>query len=166
VLSAVAILWIGMELPERKITSERFATEVNVPVGFSSEVMPNGVVKMSNEEALIYLKPIAEFFSGEHTPLFCWRGSGYQFRHIRELPIGAHVIYCGEMIRPDGKLWTAWWYSNGEVQTIDQFDWRGRMMRGEKDFLLINVTAADEQTMLKYTRKLIEESFDPIAKTR
>lgn len=165
-LSAVVMLWIGMELPGRKIISERFTSEVNELPGFASEVLTTGVVKMSNDEALIYLKPITEFFSGEHTPLFCWKGSGYQINHIREVQIGSHVIYCGELMKSDGKLLTAWWYSNGDVQTIDQFDWRGRMLQGEKDFALINVTAADERTMLKYSQKLLEESFCPISKTR
>jgi exosortase N len=157
-LIAVGMLWIGINFTERKAN----LTIAPAPVSFSAhdgvrtDHLVDGVTKLSNDEVLIYLKPIAEFFSGEHTPSFCWKGSGYAFKYIRKNNINGHEIYTGEMVKPEGRLCTAWWYSNGEVQTIDQFDWRLRMMRGEKAFFLVNVTAEDEETLMKYAARVLE----------
>jgi exosortase N len=156
---AVFILWIGIQFTEDKAkmhvakASVSFADET----GFKTDHLQDNVVKISNDDVLIYIKPIAEFFSGEHTPLFCWKGSGYQFKHVRKSRVAGHEVYSGEMVKPGGRLWTAWWYSNGRVVTIDQFDWRLRMMKGENGFYLLNITAEDEETMLKYAAAVLAE---------
>lgn len=157
IIMATAVLWIGVNFTARKAASmKNIATAFSDRAGFRTEYMDDGVTKVSNAEALIYLKPIAEFFSGEHTPLFCWKGSGYQFRHIRKKHVNGYEIYCGEMVKPEGSLWTAWWYSNGSIRTIDQFDWRLRMLKGKAPFHLVNVTASDEATMVRYASKFLD----------
>jgi exosortase N len=119
--------------------------------------MDGGMTKLLNKDILIYVKPIPEFFSGEHTPLICWKGSGYEFNGIQKENIANHEIYHGVLQRNKEVLHTAWWYFNGEVTTIDQLKWRSMMMTGHKRFCLINVTAKDQAT-LSHNIKLIFEN--------
>jgi exosortase N len=115
--------------------------------GLKPKLMDDGITKLYNEEILVYVKPIPEFFTGEHTPLLCWKGSGYRFGAVRKSMIAGREVYVGALIKGDLHLNTAWWYDNGATETISQLDWRLRMLKGEPDFCLINVTAQDEQTL-------------------
>jgi exosortase N len=113
------------------------------------EKLKDGVSKISTDDLLIYVKTIPEFFTGEHTPLLCWRGSGYEFSGITTTTVNGVTIYKGTLVQKGKSLHTAWWYSNGAVQTISQLDWRLRMLKGEPDFCLVNVTAEDEKTLME-----------------
>jgi exosortase N len=119
---------------------------VHYPHG-NLEKLKDGITKITTDNHLIYVKPIAEFFSGEHTPLMCWKGSGYVFNGIKEIVVNGSEIYCGKLVRDKEELYTAWWYTNGEVQTIAQLNWRMRMLKGE-NFCLVNITARDQSTLL------------------
>jgi exosortase N len=116
------------------------------------EKLNDGVSKISTDKLLIYIKTIPEFFTGEHTPLMCWKGSGYKFSSIATTSIQGITIYKGTLVKEGKSLYTAWWYSNGHVETISQLDWRMRMLRGEPGFYLINVTAEDQQTLINSLR--------------
>jgi exosortase N len=109
--------------------------------------MENGITKLSNDKLLIYVKPIPEFFSGEHTPLFCWKGSGYQFKRITKENISGHDLYFGVLTKGNIELHTAWWYTNGTTSTIDQLTWRGEMMKDGDRFCLVNVTAESKKIL-------------------
>jgi hypothetical protein len=117
--------------------------------------MEKGMSKFSNEDILIYVKPIPEFFSGEHTPLLCWQGSGYEFEKIANNSVGDKNIYSGILKKDQDELHTAWWYTDGTTYTIDQYTWRSEMMKNGKRFCLINVTAKDEATLMANIRKLM-----------
>jgi len=106
-----------------------------------------GPVEMASEEKI--KREFNTNLFGEHTPLLCWKGSGYKFKSIKEIIINGNKIYSGQLIKPGSQLYTAWWYYNGEIQTIDQLDWRIRMIKGEEKFCLINVTAKDEISLNK-----------------
>jgi hypothetical protein len=60
-----------------------------------------------------------------------------------------NFYYKGTLVRDGALLHTAWWYSNGRVNTISQLDWRMRMLKGEANFCLVNVTSEDEQTLIE-----------------
>jgi exosortase N len=120
--------------------------------------MEGGVTKMFNENILVYVKPIPEFFTGEHTPLICWKGSGYHFEGIKKSTINGREIYTGNLVKPGAKLFTAWWYENGSTSTIDQLNWRMRMLRGEKDFCLINVTAENESALVAHLQSMFRDN--------
>lgn len=154
---AVILLWNGANFSSRKIQHQEAAIDTTAWDGFEMRVLEDGVTKLSDENVLIYIKPIAEFFSGEHTPLFCWKGGGYRFQQVKKCNVNGFEVYTGQMINHDGLLWTSWWYSNHHTQTIDQLDWRFRMMKGENKFYLINVTASDESTVLQYTTMLLQK---------
>ena len=121
--------------------------------------MKDGITKLYNDEALIYIKPIPEFFSSEHTPLYCWRGTGYKFESIRLTIINGCEVYTGQLTKPGHTLQTAWWYSNGEAQTVDQLNWRIRMLKGESRFCVVNVTADSEDVLLQETKRLLNEKL-------
>lgn len=117
--------------------------------GAKPERLNDGITKIVTNDLLIYVKTIPEFFTGEHTPLMCWRGSGYEFVGIETATVAAVSIYKGTLVKDGKVLHTAWWYSNGEIKTISQLDWRMRMLKGEADFCLVNVTAEEEQTLMQ-----------------
>jgi exosortase N len=113
------------------------------------EKLEGGITKISTNELLIYVKTIPEFFTGEHTPVMCWRGSGYEFSGVTTLAVAGVTVYKGILVKDGEILYTAWWYSNGHVKTISQFNWRMAMLKGDPKFCLVNVTARDEQTLMK-----------------
>lgn len=108
---------------------------------FVHENLPNGFIKFSNADTLIYVKPLPDWWSAEHSPAVCWRGSGYEIRHIRPATINGHPAYVAGLHKPgQTALQTAWWFTNGRHITIRQLDFRGQMLRGEPEFVLVNVT--------------------------
>ena len=157
---AVVMLGIGVYLHEqRQRPSDIAHAEVNLP-NFQVVRMGEGITKMMNEKMLVYVKSIPEFFTSEHTPLLCWKGSGYQFQQIRKIMIEGKEIYAGKLTKKDGEmLYTSWWYSNGTVTTIDQLDWRLRMLKGEEQFCLINITAKDEASLREYVKEVLSKKL-------
>ena len=109
--------------------------------GLQPELRANGVIGYSFTDAIVYVKPVPAFYHAEHSPTICWRGSGYQFSQIerKALPQGGEV-FTARLIRDDVVLYTAWWMDNGEVQTLQQGEWRRRMVVGEAPFQLLNIT--------------------------
>jgi exosortase N len=154
---AILICLVGVHIKFGKEEGTNTPHTKVIISGFQIENMNDGITKLHNEESLIYIKPIAEFFTGEHTPLICWRGSGYNFEGVSKIKISGHEIYVGQLVKPGQTLFTAWWYSNGKIQTINQFDWRVRMLKGEGKFCLINVTANDNATLQKNVKCILNE---------
>ena len=144
-LAALGILVLSMSFTVRPEGAESSIPHAFVKFKDAKGVELNGgITKLTTDDLLIYVKTIPEFFTGEHTPLLCWRGSGYQFKSIRKERMGQHEIYKGVLSRGQEKLYTAWWYTNGDLVTIDQWVWRGRMAKEKERFALVNVTAKDE----------------------
>lgn len=116
---------------------------------YETRILKNGITQLKSKNALVYQKPIPDFYSGEHSPLFCWKGSGYTFNKVKEEVVQSYSIYTGVLINKNDKLYTAWWFTNGEVITNSQLEWRWRVLKGEKHFELINVTANSEHELKK-----------------
>jgi exosortase N len=146
-LFAAAMLITGVTLRQQLQTPTASYATVSYD-RLPAENLPSGVTRIANGEFLLYVKPIPEFFVAEHSPLFCWRGSGYTFSSIQEHVVAGKTIYRGQLTKGEDVLHTAWWYSNGQVETISQLDWRVRMLRGEDKFCLVNITAQDEAALL------------------
>ena len=123
--------------------------------GFETTLLEGGVTKVYNDNLLLYFKTIPEFFSAEHTPLFCWRGTGYTFREIKKTTIQGQEIYIGRLRKTGSSLYTAWWYSNGTLHTVDQIQWRLHMLTGKPRFVLVNVTANSEDILLRELNTLL-----------
>lgn len=148
VVLPLTVLFAGITIEARRPASSSGHARVYFD-GAKPEQLNDGITKVATNDLLIYVKVIPEFFTGEHTPLMCWKGSGYEFAGIETATVAAATIYKGTLVKDGKTLHTAWWYSNGEIKTISQLDWRMRMLKGEPDFCLVNVTAKEEQTLLK-----------------
>ena len=111
-----------------------------VKADYTQKQLANGTWQLTAPNTLIYLKPQPDWFSSDHSPMVCWRGSGYDLQHIRETTLNGHPAYRAELVR-NGQIWqTAWWFTNGRITTISQLTLRGQMLRGETGFALVNVT--------------------------
>jgi hypothetical protein len=138
------------------------ALESLVPVGLpehcSRETLKDGVVKYRSDGLLIYVKPIQGWYDTEHTPLICWQGSGYEFGQIREQIIGKTTLYTG-ILEQKGvtPLYTAWWFDNGQEQTISQARWRWLDAGGATGFSLLNVTADTPGQLQQQLTRMIHD---------
>lgn len=153
VIIPLTVLFVGTTIEKNRHSSS--TTHANVHFGnVKPERLSDGISKISTNDLLIYVKTIPEFFTGEHTPLMCWKGSGYEFSGVATTTVARITIYKGTLVKDGKSLHTAWWYSNGQIQTISQLDWRMRMLKGEPKFCLVNVTAEDEQTLMKSIKSM------------
>lgn len=152
----VVVVYVGVHIYVRKEGKEEDVKYSSIAVpGYQTQKVEDGIISLYNGTALVYVKPIPEFFSAEHTPLICWVGSGFHFEGVRKAMIGGNQIYVGQLAKPGESLATAWWYQNTSTQTIDQLDWRLRMLRGEGRFFLVNVSAKNEPELLENVRTLL-----------
>ncbi|WP_210490395.1 exosortase N [Rufibacter aurantiacus] len=127
-------------------------------MGFKLEVLPTGVFQYTNQQALIYMKPIKAFYSTEHHPLICWEGSGYLFRQVAQREVAGQQVFTGILTKGKDRLYTAWWMDNGFHQTITQTDWRWRMAKREPSFKLVNVTTNSEAELITQVKQLLKKS--------
>lgn len=115
--------------------------------GYEVTPMENHVIKLESAASLIYIKPIPGFYYTEHHPSVCWRGSGYEFKHVKEMQVARKTIYTALLLKGKDQLYTAWWYDNGEVQTISQMEWRWHAMHHRSGFSLVNASASDAESL-------------------
>lgn len=115
--------------------------------GFSIALFSSEVLKLSNSNELVYIKTIPDFFTPEHSPMICWRGSGYELNKISELDVGSFKCYTAELVQGKQKLYTAWWFSNGEKHTNSQLIWRWHSFRSGTRYCLVNYTVASQQEL-------------------
>ncbi len=119
-----------------------------VQKGYAAEpLVKEDVLKLKNDHALVYIKPIRNFFNADHNPMICWKGSGYELRKINTVMVGGIQVYTATLEKKGDLLYTSWWYDNGEKRTISQASWRWNMARGSDAYAIINVTC-DSPTML------------------
>ncbi|AFD05632.1 exosortase N [Solitalea canadensis] len=124
--------------------------------GFKSENLTHGIVKLSNDQSLIYLKPLRNFYSTDHNPSICWKGSGYKMDFFTVKTIDDKKIYFGELTNKKDKLYTAWWYQSNVHFTIDQLEWRKRCLINDESFWLVNISAASPMELNNQIKQFIE----------
>jgi exosortase N len=127
---------------------------ISVP-GYTATQLEHRVTKLYNENALVYIKPIAGFFSSDHQPMICWSGSGYEFTRIHEDEMGDTKVYAATLEKGDERLYTAWWYDNGISTTISQFEWRWDALKTRQHYAIVNVTAATPELLKIEVKKMI-----------
>lgn len=149
----VFVMMTGFSIDPVRNGSEAKHASVSMP-GMQITQIEGGITKLTNDQVLIYVKPIPEFFTGEHTPLICWQGSGFAFKQVKKELVNGHEIFVGLLAHENTYLYSAWWYTDGEVETIDQLTWRTRMITMDRDFCLVNVTASDDVTLHKNLEQL------------
>ena len=117
--------------------------------GYQKSITDNGVLKLQNEQALIYVKAPVKFFQGSHDPRFCWRGSGYAFSSVKIENIGTKKVYSATLKKESDQLYSAWWYQNTTSTTPNEWDWRWGDLQGEDGYYLVNINCE--------TRNALEE---------
>lgn len=130
-----------------RVVADVTATVANVE-GYKTERITAGIVKLQNTHSLIYVKHIPGFFSADHHPMICWKGSGYSFNQVQIETVAGEKVYTALLQNGNEKLYTGWWYHNGIEQTIEQMTWRRKMLLGERAFSVVNVTALDKQQLI------------------
>jgi exosortase N len=123
--------------------------------GYTSSVYAPGIVKLENAEALLYVKFIRGFYDTEHNPAMCWKGSGYEFQNIKTQVLEGRGIYTATICKDNEKLYTAWWYGNVDHATTSQWEWRWNMVKGDKGYAVINVTAATQTALSAEIKKVL-----------
>lgn len=114
---------------------------------FKASRVEAGVLKLEGDRTLVYVKPIHGFYNTDHHPMICWSGSGYVFEQVRERTVGGVTVYSAVLNNGASRLHTAWWYDNGTNRTIDQIKWRWDVLRGAKDYSVVNITVPDENEL-------------------
>lgn len=121
--------------------------------GYQTRVTDMGVYQLSKTDALVYIKPPVRAFQGGHDPRICWQGSGYTFTHIHTRTVAGHTIYQATLELADDRLHTAWWYDNGTLKTINEWQWRRATLLGDAPFRLVNVTTDDPARLEELVRE-------------
>lgn len=114
---------------------------------FKSSRVQAGVLKLENDRTLVYVKPIHGFYNTDHHPMICWSGSGYVFEQVRERNVNGAKVYSAVLNNGGALLHTAWWYDNGSNRTINQTTWRWDVLKGAKDYSVVNITVAHESEL-------------------
>lgn len=128
--------------------------------GYQKTVLDNGILKFENNECLVYLKS-GTFYAPEHDPMVCWKGSGYTFNSIKKEKVGDIEIYSGVLEKGKDKIYSAWWFDNGKIKTINQFTWRWKAAKGEGNFYLVNANAQNESDLKRITTSLLSQNLNP-----
>lgn len=146
-LLLAATLVLPMRHNEQAIADEVQPRKLPYLQSFTYKPLKHGVSSFSKPDQLVYLKQVKGFYSTDHNPSICWRGSGYKFTRIRDRKIGAIQYYSATLEKENQVLHTAWWYECGDLRTNKQLTWRWRnFVTGEK-CELINITAGSAEEL-------------------
>ncbi|AXY76231.1 exosortase N [Paraflavitalea soli] len=144
---AVTMLMAARSVVQRDNVTADQSAAIPAVEGYSVQRIANDVVKLENDQSLVYIKPIAGFYSADHNPMICWRGSGYAFTQVEKSEVNGQFVYMALLQNGQDQLYTAWWYDNGSNRTIDQFAWRRDALQNNTKYALINVTAASREKL-------------------
>lgn len=149
---AVALVVITMNIKSIGDLEGKSVSNVSLP-GYKKSVLESGVIKFENTDALVYVKP-SPFYRPEHDPMICWQGSGYVFSNIKKELIAGRQVYWAVLTKAKDKIYAAWWFDNGNMKSVNEFEWRWAAAKGAKLFYLVNVNAATETALLKAVKNL------------
>jgi exosortase N len=144
---AVTMLVAARAVVQRDHTTAGQSAATPAIEGYRVQRIGNDVVKLENDQSLVYIKPIAGFYSADHNPMICWRGSGYEFTRVEKSLVNGMFVYMALLQNGQDQLYTAWWYDNGTSRTIDQFTWRSDALQNNTKYALINVTATSREKL-------------------
>ncbi len=140
------------KMPQNVILSTK------IQANFTISHLPDGVTQLKSNSILIYLKNLSHGFTTEHSPMICWKGSGYTFRQIERTTIDQTPIYIGILERDSDQIHAAWWFeSDNGFATNDQFEWRYRVFTEGGHFRLVNVNAASREQVLAASKRWLEK---------
>jgi exosortase N len=160
----VAGLFVSGSLGQKTLNLEQHIKLQEVDIeGYESCITEDGILALDNEGVLVYLKPPIPFYGASHYPEICWRAGGFLVRAPAQIQIGGQEIMVARLENDESRFYTAWWYDNGESQTISPFRWRMGQLRGESGYFLVNVTVENEADLacevLEWQGKRVVENF-------
>lgn len=126
---------------------------------FKCSVQEHAVLKLVNNNHLIYIKPAAGFYSADHSPIICWKGSGYKISKERILNVGSQHVYFSVLQKERDVLYTTWWYDAGDHKTISQFEWRKKNLLEGKEYRLVNVISDNQNNLIIKTEELLNQNI-------
>ncbi len=128
---------------------------------FNNSIEKHGVLKLTNEKILIYIKPASSFYSADHSPIICWKGSGYQVQQEQIINLAEMDVFFSELKLKNENLYSTWWYDCGDDKTISQFRWRIQSLLSNKNYRLVNVISYEKQALYDETEKLVRTNIFP-----
>lgn len=139
-------------------SSNKFSNfdKIQVP-HFQKNITEKGILQLSNDSLLIYIKPPSPVYRSTHDPRICWQGSGYKFSDIQQVTWSNSLIYTAQLSTAQDTLYTAWWFDNGKQQTISEWEWRWKSLGAEQGYYLINVSAEKRSILKEKTKQLLEQ---------
>jgi exosortase N len=149
----IFIAYKGFDLTLHKPQNNRSEAAISME-GFKSEKRDNGVTKLTNDSVLIYVKNLNYFFTTEHSPMICWKGSGYAFQKIEKMTVDNFEFYTGILQKGESKIYTAWWFESAKTRTIEQTVWRKNMLLQNEHFKLVNVSVENPILLPQIIRNL------------
>lgn len=151
---ALAVMLIVVTINIKSMDDLNHESVNNVSLtGYKKMVLESGVIKFEKAGALVYVKP-SPFYCPGHDPMICWQGSGYVFTKIKKEVIAGRQVYWGVLTKAKDKIYAAWWFDNGSIKSINEFEWRWASAKGAKLFYLVNVNAATEAALLEAVKSL------------
>ncbi|MCU4164313.1 exosortase N [Carboxylicivirga caseinilyticus] len=159
ILYILLLLTIGSNVIYSNSLQPSLSTsEINIE-GFNKSLSKDGVLKFENGDHLIYIKPPSFTLGSDHSPFICWKGAGYKIKNESYINIDNHDALSFELIKNNDHLYSVWWYSNGETNTISQLNWRLATIKGEAPFYLINITGTSEESVLKASKDFLNKQI-------
>jgi exosortase N len=126
--------------------------------GYSAAWYNSEVIQYNDANSLIYIKQINGVLGGEHNPVTCWLGLGYQFEKMSETTLANNRIYTGILKKGQEILYSAWWYDNGVDKTTSFFGWRWSVLKGKRPYSIVNITTANQALLNEKVKEVIENN--------
>jgi hypothetical protein len=83
----------------------------------------------------------------------------YVFEQVQQEKIRGGNIYTGTLVKANDKLYSAWWYSDGETITTDQWTWRWDMIKGRQPYAVINITCSQKEELDREIKKVTDNKL-------
>jgi len=128
--------------------------------GFECRMLQPGIAQLSREGSLIYLKVPTSPWRADHHPTICWRGTGFDIRELEVKNLGKWEVFTATLVNGSDRLYTSWWYDNGEEITADAWEWRIKAIQGSKPFYLVNVSSTSESELEAGVIRVLTEGLD------
>ena len=141
----------GRQFLQKPVENSLALAHIHIP-GMEKTITPNGVLKLQNQEALLYIKPPVSFFQGSHDPRFCWQGSGYTFNKVQLETINDKLVYTALLTKGVDKFYTTWWYENATTHTPHEWNWRWESFKGAGNYYMVNVSCTDKNVLEKWVQ--------------
>jgi len=127
--------------------------------GFQLSKARFNVLKLEKDDFLMYIKPPIHFFQADHTPLICWKGSGYKVSQEQMLTIKDKKVYYCQLKKGNDVLYISWWYDSGDEKTTSQMYWRSQSLLKQKKFALVNIVCDNKAALLAKTSHFLKQKI-------